>query len=91
METLAELGYVLHEYEESLLYARRLAESNPKHIRAHELLGLAHLQVGSDQKAYDTFLVLRKLDPYNEVVHVWLPKVEEKLGVHPDAKRLSDR
>ena len=91
METLGELGYELHEYEEALLYSRRLTEAQPKHIRAHEILGLSHLQVGSDQKAYDTFLALRKLDPYNEVVLVWLPKVEEKLGIHPDTKRLSDR
>ena len=91
LETLAELGYELHEYEESLLYARRLTEVQPKHIRAHELLALSHLQVGSDQKAYDTLLILRKLDPYNEIVLVWLPKVEEKLGIHPDTKRLSDR
>jgi tetratricopeptide (TPR) repeat protein len=91
LETLAELGYELHEYEEALLYARRLTEIQVKHTRWFELLGLCHLQVGSDQKAYDTFLTLRKIDPYNEVVHVWLPKIEEKLGVHPDAKRLSDR
>jgi tetratricopeptide (TPR) repeat protein len=91
LETLGELGYELHEYEEALLYSRRLTEAQPKHIRGYELLGLSHLQVGSDQKAYDVFLTLRKIDPYNEVVHVWLPKVEEKLGVHPDAKRLSDR
>jgi tetratricopeptide (TPR) repeat protein len=91
LETLAQLGYELHEYEEALIYSRRLTEAQPKHIRGYELLGLSHLQVGSDQKAYDVFLTLRKIDPYNEVVHVWLPKVEEKLGVHPDAKRLSDR
>ncbi len=91
METLAELGYELHEYEESLLYARRLTELQPKHTRGHELLGLSHLQVGSDQKAYETFLILRKIDPYNEVVHVWLPKTEGKLGIHPDTKRLSDQ
>lgn len=91
LETLAELGYELHEYEEALLYARRLTEIQTKHTRGFELLGLSHLQVGSDQKAYETFLILRKIDPYNEVVHVWLPKVEEKLGVHPDTKRLSDR
>lgn len=35
---MAELGYELHEYEESLIYARRLTESQPKHIRAHEIL-----------------------------------------------------
>jgi tetratricopeptide (TPR) repeat protein len=91
LETMAELGYELHEYEESLIYARKLAETQPKHIRAHELLGLSHLQVGSDQKAYDTFLALRRLDPYNETVLVWLPKIEDKLGIHPDTKRLSDR
>lgn len=91
LETLAELAYDLHEYEEALIYSRRLTESHPKSIRGFELLGLSHLQVGSDQKAYDTFLSLRKLEPYNEVVHVWLPKIEEKLGVHPDSKRLSNR
>ncbi len=91
LETLAELGYELHEYEEALLYSRRLTEVQPKHARGYELLGLSHLQVGSDQKAYDIFLTLRKIDPYNEVVHVWLPKIEGKLGVHPDTKRLSDR
>jgi tetratricopeptide (TPR) repeat protein len=91
LETMAELGYELHEYEESLIYARRLTESQPKHIRAHEILWLSHLQVGSDQKAYDTFLTLRRLDPYNETVLVWLPKIEEKLGIHPDTKRLSER
>ncbi len=91
LETMAELGYELHEYEESLIYSRRLAEAQPKHIRAHELLWLSHLQVGSDQKAYDTFLALRKLDPYSEAVLVWLPKIEDKLGIHPDTKRLSDR
>lgn len=91
LQTLAELGYELHEYEESLLYARHLTEAQPKHIRAHEILALSNLQVGSDQKAYDTFLSLRKLDPYNQVVLAWLPKVEEKLGLHPDAKRFADR
>ncbi len=91
LETLAELAYELHEYEESLIYSRQLTETQPKSIRGFEILGLSHLQVGSDQKAYDTFLTLRKLEPYNEVVHVWLPKVEEKLGVHPDSKRLSSR
>jgi len=91
LETLSELGYELHEYEEALLYSRRLTETQSKHIRGYEVLGLSHLQVGSDQKAYDTFLTLRKIDPYNEVVHVWLPKVEEKLGIHPDTKRLADR
>jgi Tfp pilus assembly protein PilF len=38
LETMAELGYELHEYEESLIYARRLVETQPKHNRAHELL-----------------------------------------------------
>lgn len=91
LETLGELAYELHEYEEALLYSRRLTETQPKNIRGFELLGLSHLQVGSDQKAYDTFLTLRKLEPYNEVVHVWLPKVEEKIGIHPDSKRFSSR
>lgn len=91
LETLAELAYNLHEYEDSLVYSRRLTETQPKSIRWYELLWLSHLQVWSDQKAYDVFLTLRKIEPYNEVVHVWLPKIEEKLGVHPDSKRLSNR
>jgi tetratricopeptide (TPR) repeat protein len=91
LETLSELAYDLHEYEDSLIYSRRLTEVQPKNIRWYEVLWLSHLQVGSDQKAYDTFLTLRRIEPYNEVVHVWLPKVEEKLGLHPDSKRLSNR
>lgn len=86
LQTLSELGYELHEYEESLLYSRRLTELQPKHIRGHEILALSHLQVGADQKAYDTFLTLRKLDPYSQIVLAWLPKVEEKLGVHSETK-----
>lgn len=38
LETLAQLGYDLHEYEEALLYSRRLTEIQPKHVHAHELL-----------------------------------------------------
>jgi len=86
LQTLSELGYEQHEYEESLLYSRKLSEVQPKNIQAFEVLGLSYLQVGSDQKAYDAFLALRKLDPYNQVVLSWLPKVEERLGVHPDSK-----
>jgi len=33
LETLAELAYDLHEYEESLIYSRRLTETQPKNIR----------------------------------------------------------
>lgn len=91
LQTLAELGYDQHEYEESLLYSRKLSELQPKNIQAFEILWLSYLQVGSDQKAYDAFLSLRKLDPYNQVVLSWLPKVEERLGVHPDAKRFEDQ
>lgn len=91
LQTLAELGYDQHEYEESLLYSRKLSEVQPKNIQAFEILGLSYLQVGSDQKAYDAFLSLRKLDPYNQVVLSWLPKVEERLGVHPDSKRFEDQ
>jgi hypothetical protein len=49
------------------------------------------LQVGSDQKAYEAFLALRKLDPYNQTVLSWLPKVEDRLGLHPDSKRMEDQ
>lgn len=91
LQTLAELGYDQHEYEESLLYSRKLSEVQPKNIQAFEILGLSYLQVGSDQKAYDSFLSLRKLDPYNQVVLSWLPKVEDRLGLHPDSKRLENQ
>ncbi len=73
------------------MYSRKLSEVQPKNIQAFEILGLSYLQVGSDQKAYDAFLALRKLDPYNQVVLSWLPKVEDRLGVHPDSKRLEDQ
>lgn len=89
LQTLSELGYEQHEYEESLLYSRKLSEIQPKNITAFEILGLSYLQVGSDQKAYDAFLNLRKLDPYNQIVLTWLPKIEEKLSIHPDSKSLA--
>lgn len=89
--TLAELWYELHEYDEALYYSKRLSDVQPKSIRAFEILWLSHLQVGSDQKAYETFLTLRKIDPYNEIVHVWLSKIESKLWVHPSVKTFNER
>lgn len=91
LQILAELWYDQHEYEESLLYSRKLSEVQPKNIQAFEILGLSYLQVGSDQKAYDSFLALRKLDPYNQTVLSWLPKVEDRLGLHSDSKRMEDQ
>ncbi|MCB9807385.1 hypothetical protein H6768_05970 [Candidatus Peribacteria bacterium] len=38
LETLAELAYDLHEYEEALIYSRRLTETQSKNIRGYELL-----------------------------------------------------
>ena len=72
-ETLAELGYELHEYEESLLRTRRLTEVQKRDIRARSFRSIAFAGWIRSKKR-DTLLILRKLDPYNEIVLVWLPK-----------------
>ena len=87
---LADLAYETLDYESSMKYASTIVEKQGKNIPALEILAQAHMQLEQYQKAYDVFLRIRKLDPYNATVQKWIERLEEKLGIHPDVKRLSD-
>jgi len=69
-------------------YAQDIIKRQSKNIPALEILSQAYMQLEQYQKAYDTFLKIRKLDPYNETVQKWIERLEEKLGIHPDVKGL---
>ena len=70
-------------------YAQEITKKQARNIPALEILGQSFMQLEQHQKAYDTFLKIRKLDPYNATVQKWVERLEDKLGIHPDVKRLN--
>lgn len=87
---LAELAYETLDYESSKKYGEILVQLHPKKAKALEILAEAYMQLEQYRKAYDTFLKIRKIDPYNGVTQKWIQRLEEKLDIHPDIKQLQD-
>lgn len=84
---LSDLAYEILDYESSMRYAQDIIKRQSKNIPALEILSQAYMQLEQYQKAYDTFLKIRRLDPYNTTVQKWVERLEDKLGIHPDVKK----
>lgn len=88
---LAELAYETLDYESSKKYGETLVQMHPKKTKALEILAEAYMQLEQYRKAYDTFLKIRKIDPYNGVTQKWIQRLEEKLDIHPDIKQMQEQ
>ena len=75
-EMLANLGYQLGFYEDTLKYAQKFLKFFPKNFDILHVQALAFIQLGQKFEAIEALKKLRQIEPYNKNISDLMAKME---------------